>query len=539
MDLSEKIQGDSGVKQISDLLEDPHCKIQVLKMNKCKLTAESCLTIASVLSLGYSTVKELHLSNNSLLDSGVEHLTAVLKNPHCKLENLVLTECGLQEQSCSAVAEVLVSGSSCLRELNLSINDLQDSGVKQLSEALKHPSCRLKKMGLCKCCISEEGCAALVSALETNPAHLTELDLSGNKLGDSGVKQICSLLKNSHCILQTVKLCDNNITEEGYEALSSALKSNPSSHLTDLDLRGNDPGDSGVKKLTEILEDPKYKLNKLRLLKSPAAEEACDSLTKALGSNPLLLRELDLNKCRLTNISVKQLCALLEDPHYRLQKLILNKTVIGTKKNCADLVSSLIKNPSHLRELNLNTNNVNVKNLCTLLENPNCKLEKVELCDCNITEEGYTALSSALKSNPSSHLTDLDLRGNDPGDSGVKKLTEILEDPNCKLEKLRLLSPAAEKFSACLTEALGSNPLLLREMDLSGKIQGDSRVKQLSDLLEDPHCRPEKLKCTRDNEATWFWAVPDNSYKRLPGSADERREWQPLLVLFSLSEGRV
>uniref|UniRef100_A0A672QYE8 SPRY-associated domain-containing protein n=1 Tax=Sinocyclocheilus grahami TaxID=75366 RepID=A0A672QYE8_SINGR len=39
---------------------------------------------------------------------------------------------------------------------------------------------------------------------------------------------------------------------------------------------------------------------------------------------------------------------------------------------------------------------------------------------CSITEEGYKALASALRSNPS-HLIDLDLRGNDPGQSGVKQ----------------------------------------------------------------------------------------------------------------------
>uniref|UniRef100_A0A8C1UU36 Uncharacterized protein n=1 Tax=Cyprinus carpio TaxID=7962 RepID=A0A8C1UU36_CYPCA len=39
------------------------------------------------------------------------------------------------------------------------------------------------------------------------------------------------------------------------------------------------------------------------------------------------------------------------------------------------------------------------------------------LSDCSITEEGYKALASALRSNPS-HLIELDLRGNDPGQSG-------------------------------------------------------------------------------------------------------------------------
>ncbi|KAI4874448.1 hypothetical protein NFI96_005558 [Prochilodus magdalenae] len=57
------------------------------------------------------------------------------------------------------------------------------------------------------------------------------------------------------------------------------------------------------------------------------------------------------------------------------------------------------------------------------------------LSNCSITEEGCAALVSALKSNPS-HLRELDLRLNKPGESGVKLLSGLLEDPHCKLEIL-------------------------------------------------------------------------------------------------------
>ncbi len=46
------------------------------------------------------------------------------------------------------------------------------------------------------------------------------------------------------------------------------------------------------------------------------------------------------------------------------------------------------------------------------------------LSNCRITEEGYEALASALRSNPS-HLIELDLTGNDPGQSGVKQLSDL------------------------------------------------------------------------------------------------------------------
>ncbi|KAL0185065.1 hypothetical protein M9458_020761, partial [Cirrhinus mrigala] len=57
------------------------------------------------------------------------------------------------------------------------------------------------------------------------------------------------------------------------------------------------------------------------------------------------------------------------------------------------------------------------------------------LSDCGITDEGCAALATALRSN-SSHLTELNLTGNEMGDSGATLLSAVLEDPRCKLEKL-------------------------------------------------------------------------------------------------------
>ena len=54
----------------------------------CKLSAESCNTLQSVLQTETSCLKEIDLSNNDLQDAGVEKLSAGLKSSHCKLEIL-------------------------------------------------------------------------------------------------------------------------------------------------------------------------------------------------------------------------------------------------------------------------------------------------------------------------------------------------------------------------------------------------------------------------------------------------------------------
>ncbi|ROL53434.1 NLR family CARD domain-containing protein 3 [Anabarilius grahami] len=59
----------------------------------------------------------------------------------------------------------------------------------------------------------------------------------------------------------------------------------------------------------------------------------------------------------------------------------------------------------------------------------------LKLSGCMVTEEGCGYLSSALSSNPS-HLKELDLSYNHPGDSGVKLLDDKWKDPNYRLDKL-------------------------------------------------------------------------------------------------------
>lgn len=55
------------------------------------------------------------------------------------------------------------------------------------------------------CLVTEEGCAALAHALSCNPSHLKELDLSYNHPGDLGTKQLMAALENPRLQLTTFR----------------------------------------------------------------------------------------------------------------------------------------------------------------------------------------------------------------------------------------------------------------------------------------------------------------------------------------------
>ncbi|ROL42714.1 NLR family CARD domain-containing protein 3 [Anabarilius grahami] len=385
-------------------------------LSSADLSPAQWSALAFVLLTSEEELEEFELQKFKKSDECLIRLLAVIKTS----KRALLNDCNLTDRSCSALATVLGSDTN-LKELNMNNNNMQDSGVKLLCTGLKSVKCKLEILSFIENKLKEvkleiaNNTAAIRSEMDNMKAAIKEKndDLEGRMLrgniciagvpeetGSSSTMAVSKLLNLSNC----------SITEEGYKALASALRSNPS-HLIELDLTGNYPGQSGVKELDDLLQDPNCQLKTLRFL-SPAADEACRYVKTVVGKNPLLLRELNLSERELGDTRVNQITALLQDKHCQLNTLILCECSI-TEKQCLILTSALKSNPSHLRDLDLSENkirNTGVNHLCDVLKDSHCKLERLRLRGCDLTDEGCSALTSALKSNPS-HLRDLDLSG--------------------------------------------------------------------------------------------------------------------------------
>ncbi|XP_077094216.1 uncharacterized protein LOC143746266 isoform X2 [Siphateles boraxobius] len=398
------------------------------KHSEEKLSPPQCSTISYMLQISEEALDELNTMKYNTSAEGRRRLIPAVVN--CR--KALLVGCNLTGRDCEIVSSALQSSNSVLRELDLSNNDLQDSGVKIISDGLKSPNCQLQILRLSGCMVTEEGCGYVSSALSSNPSHLRELDLSNNDLQDSGVKIIFDGLKSPDCQLQILRLSGCMVTEEGCGYVSSALSSNPS-HMRELDLSKNGLQDSGVKVISDGLRSPNCQLQILRLSGCMVTEEGCGYVCSALSSNP-----------------------------------------------------------SHLRELDLSNNDLQdsgVKNISDGLKSPNCQLQILRLSGCMVTEEGCGYVCSALRSNPS-HLRELDLSYNHPGESRVELLYDKLKDPNCSLQILNVdhcgefrITAGLHKYACYLTlDPNTANTLLI----LSDENRTVTRVEERQSYPDHP-----------------------------------------------------
>ncbi|CAM5120082.1 unnamed protein product [Eretmochelys imbricata] len=206
-------------------LKDPNCKLKTISLSSCKLSSAFPEDLSPKTLFTNWSLEKLDLSANTLGDLGLKHLCEGLKHPLCKLQILLLWQCRLTAACCGDLSAALSTNES-LTELELSGNELGDSGIKLLCKGLKHPSCKLQKLVVWDCHLTDACCGDLSSLLSTNRS-LRELNLSGNNLSYSGLKLLCEGLKHPNCKLEKLDLSEIHIDEKTTKELEVLQKIKP------------------------------------------------------------------------------------------------------------------------------------------------------------------------------------------------------------------------------------------------------------------------------------------------------------------------
>ncbi|XP_071324254.1 NACHT, LRR and PYD domains-containing protein 12-like [Trachinotus anak] len=142
LDLSNNNLQDSGVKLLSAGLESPQCRLEGLSLSYCLVTEEGCDSLASALSSNPSHLRELDLNYNHPGDSGVKLLSAGLEDPHWRLDTLRVDHGGpqrlrpgLRKYAC----ELELDTNTVNRNLKLSHNNRKVTYVTEDQSYPDHP----------------------------------------------------------------------------------------------------------------------------------------------------------------------------------------------------------------------------------------------------------------------------------------------------------------------------------------------------------------------------------------------------------------
>ncbi|PWA32149.1 hypothetical protein CCH79_00013368 [Gambusia affinis] len=184
------------------LVEEIQQSLSSGSLSTDELSPAQWSALAYILLSSGQDLDEFDLKKYSASEEAFLRLLPVIKIS----SKALLSVCNLSVRSCEALSTVLRTAFSCLRDLDLSNNNLQDAGVKLVAAGLKSPTCELQILRLSGCLVTEEGCLVLSAALTFNPSHLRELDLSYNHPGNTGVEVLSAHLQDPGCTLENLRV---------------------------------------------------------------------------------------------------------------------------------------------------------------------------------------------------------------------------------------------------------------------------------------------------------------------------------------------
>ena len=369
----------------------------------------------------------------------------MLKKDRCEVKDCVLAfaeSFELKSENgvyCVDKSYTLLLIMKCLREVEdeeivkeacetTAINDIvslrEGSGPVKLSSGdwsavfwvCKHMK-NLKKLDFRITELSEECYLTLLRLLEQR--CIEELWLGGSPSGTKGniFKSLMvskCLLNHEHSKLVKLFLFNHDVTDEIFSAMCEFFRNGHGICLKVLTLPLCKISLHELSIFCQVLDDKLCPhLTYLGFGSNIIADEGLTELCRTLTKQKLVkLTKLNLSECSLTNECVPALCELLTN-------------------ECCNLIDlSLGKNPG-IKDEGLNI-------LCKdALTKEHCKLEKLDLSDCSLTDECIPDLGKTLQ-DEHCRLKKLRLRGNKFTEKGEKSVHEIAAHEHCKTRGLEI-----------------------------------------------------------------------------------------------------
>ena len=230
----------TGAQAIMEVLQIS-AEVQDLDLGYNELGPDGARGISALLRSPSCGITRLGLAGNAIGDAGVYHVCSSLVSTRSTLVELDLRSNGIRSSGCISLANVLVHPhSSSVQTLALSGNPICSpniAGFQRLAESLKQNISRVNEIVLSDCGINMNAVVFLSFALGSEHCNVRKVDLSSNSLGDDGCKFL-SLVGLSHSRVEEINLDRNELNDEGARWLLHALQS-PDCNLCNLSVGDN------------------------------------------------------------------------------------------------------------------------------------------------------------------------------------------------------------------------------------------------------------------------------------------------------------
>ncbi|TLY46553.1 MAG: hypothetical protein E6K54_08420 [Gammaproteobacteria bacterium] len=332
-------------------------------------------------SLAETNLSELNLVNTNMTDVCATRLSNLISEGLKNLNNLQIADNQITDLGLQKLAQGMQH--SLIHTLDLSGQKFSPNALKVFSDALKGNS-SLRALKISNAELETDHIAALQTCLK----NLDSLDVSNNELDIEAIQLLIKQARGSH--LRSLNIAGNALTDAVAVMISEHLSATSLRHL---DISGSELTRHGFSALVKVFPDTQ--LLSFACEEAGLNDHAVIDLTSIFSNHSLLLRSLNLNNNKITDVSLMDWLDLLPSTH--LRELHLNNNQISnrprlaealseTKLTLLDLSSNLLDgnffnalaqvlHQSRLQRLILNNNNVagaSLNNLAKELVNLLC-----------------------------------------------------------------------------------------------------------------------------------------------------------------------
>ena len=261
----------SGYVGMSKLLSRSTSNISSISFESCDLDDESFTILIDSFAKS-KAIRKFHIIGNgydTITATGWHRFSALLQNPSCLLEKLLLQATEMDEAGANSLGNALAVNNT-VKYLSLCCSSsIKSAGWRDFSSCLSNPNSALEELDISKCwslpddeddeyaehdesntALDDDAALAIAESLAMN-SSLKMLNISCNTITPEGWIAFSNTLIHSECNLEELDLKYDDISDEAAGALVALFAS--MSRLRTLHLQCNSFSTDGLREFTRLL----------------------------------------------------------------------------------------------------------------------------------------------------------------------------------------------------------------------------------------------------------------------------------------------